>query len=333
MKGFLILLLAAVFTGSAEAGSAAFSADGKTLFFLGRAEGQIWTLDVASGKTAVLPGWKDKAPVGLARDGEGQLLVATENAVWTLDGGQFRKTIEAEVPEQRENGEKIRPLDVRDITVNPATGALLVLAAASPQNESFTASDFLILRKGAKALGPVFARRIADMWAMAYDKDGMFFFGSQGDLWSGETQEVEENTEWYAAVVNGTRAAPLAYQQTDLSNMSNTIVREVAATNRWVYAVMGNRYEMFLARLPKSAVAWHESEEPPESKKSWFRLAEALNGAEVVAPLADGFPVSLCSAPDGESVVCQVSEEDSPVLRLFPDEGASRTLAPFPAGE
>lgn len=243
----------------------------------------------------------------------GNILLTTDHALWVWDSVKNKTVTVAEADAK---------YSLDDVAYNPHMEDILLTAQENRTREVPVSGSTLIVRKGQNKAGVVFTRRIEWLRGMAFDEQGNFYFGGNGDLWVGE---IGTEDEGWAGILTGYRYAPLATFETAEHNGVQETVSEVAVCREWLYLSIGNRYGSSLVRMPKPEIT-RSGEEGLEThqdlRNRWPLMSKALLAAEIVAkPGTLARSGMLCVSPDGRRIVYQIADERGRAFMLMNNEG------------
>lgn len=282
-----------------SASEAAFSDDGATVWVIPVFETEfLWEIDTAS--------WEARQrPIGLAAeegmqslcvDEQGNLLIATDQAVWVLPPGE-------EEPERLVAFPK--PAMVKGISCVthegpvPVGTVFLAVHPETPEEETL-----FLMRPDRKALLPVFVRRLSDLTTVPHFSDsGRMIYGGNWDLWEGFFEVWEDEGIDKAGALGGSRFAPLALMNTDSANSGSMGVDGVAVLGEDAYAALGGRHMGALIRVPLPPENRYASNDGmhPELAESFAVMKSSLEEAEIIEEVERIDALAVQPSPDGGS--------------------------------
>ena len=321
----------AVSTLSVQAGSAFFSADGKTVTVVPRWKTDIlWQLNIDSGKLTelTLPAELKKEGVGaIARGGDGETLLTSGGAVWVLkEDGTAKRICDLGAAK-----------DPSDLFVATGQGAPVSdwLFVSAPDDADSSKRHILYARKpGAKAFQSVFCRRIENVYGGVFGEGGRLFFHANGDIWEGGlSTESEEGMP--AATLVGARIAPLAMLNTDGSNGGSMLVNSISPAGKWIYAGLRGHHMGCIMRvaLPAKPIYTETSDDIPDAKAHLAAMKASLDKTEILVENTGALDAFAACEVDGNPLVFYRGDTDDEGLGLWlwTGKGAPRRLATEPS--
>jgi hypothetical protein len=320
---FLVVGGVGMAASAGKAAEAVFSGDGRRIFLLDREQGpgQLYAINLAN---------REKLPFGIS-DLNGQPILAVDRSndttlVCLTPTGLYAYDLEAEetalvcgVPAGGE---------FQDLAVDPVTGMVaLTIFFTAEADDSW---QLWVLPPGGREAFATRVRRVSGIRGMAFTEQGEFYFGCDGDLWSGQIYEVGES-ESPGGVLGAYRCAPLATRETDNATSSQVGVSSIVAVDPWLYvhvSRMGGSGWGNVVRLAMPA-----GEVTPEGNPAYpftvFEHAAAYQKA--LASLVDlgenGSFAYLAVSPDGRTVYFQAAPAGGEIQDwLVIDHGAPQAL-------
>lgn len=277
---------------------AAFSADGTKLWVIPVFETEfLWEIETATWEATRRPvrGFAaEETPQSLCVDEKGDLLIATDRAVWVLPPGQEEPSLLASLP---------APAFVTGISCVTRPGPVpvgTVFLAVRPE----TAGDdtLYLMKPDRKALIPVFVRRLSDLTTVPrFSDSGRMVYGGNWDLWEGFFEVWEDEGVDRAGALGGSRFAPLALMNTDSANSGSMGVDGVAVLGEDVYAALGGRHMGALVRVPLPSENRYASNDGmhPELAESFAVMKRALGQAEILEEVEQIDALAVQPSPEG----------------------------------
>lgn len=295
VKSLLALAATIVCIGSATAGDAFFSTDGKTVTFVPLIRtGILWRLNVASGKLTELPlpaELKESNIDGLACGAEGEALFLAGNAVWVMvKDGSVKKVCEIGAVK-----------NATELCVAPSHGTSVDdwLFITGTEKEEDASPIFFARKPKQKTFAEVFCRRADGVNCGSFSNDGRFFFSVSGDIWEGGFAP-EDDPEMRMATLVGARIAPLGLLSTDMANAGSRSVRHLAVAGPWIYAGLAGHHmgAIVRVRMPKDSLYAPAVADPPDAKTHLNAMRDALAKTEVLVADTEGLS-ALCACEVG----------------------------------
>ena len=181
-------LAAVTIVTTGHAAEAAFSADGKFVYFFRRWESakpdepvDLTELDLQKRSSRKIDLSSLKPPGGfiaIDRWADG-LLLLTGRMLYTYDPKTQASSVVCEAPEDE---------GFEDVAADPKTGDILITGFVKPGHEDRLGWYYLA---GEKQLLLVTARRIDQMVSPTFSPEGLLLFGVHGDLWAGRISLVD----------------------------------------------------------------------------------------------------------------------------------------------
>ena len=317
MKLFcLTLALGALLIPSpALADNAFFSADGQTVYFLPRFKsGIIWQADVASGELTAIPlpkELKGAAPTGIARGGEGEMLLMAGKAAWVRKEDGTTKRLCDSGPAQE-------PLNILIATApeSPVADWLFVTA----DDPADTGRQIFFARKPVtKAFRNEYCRRVRSVGAGTFTKDGRLFFAADGDLWEGSFDKEDEDPDLPAATLIGARIAPVGTLNTDSANGGGMFAGALAAAGEWIYVGLGGHNMGSILRVPVPSKPLYSDAEAafPGPQAHLQAMSRTLAKTEVLVENAGRMDAFAACEIDGKPTVFYRGGIDTEGLGLW----------------
>jgi hypothetical protein len=277
---------------------AAFSSDGSKVWVIPVFETEfLWEIDTTTweaGRRPVRGFAAEETMQSLCLDEQGNLLVATDRALWTLAPGATEPRRLAALP---------KPSLIRGISCVTGKGPVpagTVFLAVRPESEED--ETLYLMRPDRKALLPVFVRRLADLTTVPQVSDsGRMVYGGNWDLWEGFLELWEDEGTDKAGALGGSRFAPLALMNTDSANSGSMGVDGVAVLGGDAYAALGGRHMGALIRVPlppENRYATNEGTHP-ELSGSFAVMKAALDGAVILEEVERVDALAVQPSPKG----------------------------------
>lgn len=216
--------------GSAKAGGAAFSSNGKLIYTPDHDEKpDVDVLDIGAGTMItkhlkLAKGSQDITAMSVASDG--RLWVLTESHLWLWDAISDEVALSETAPV----GAKFV-----DVACDFGTGRVLITAAVEKPEPDESVGRVLFKLNAEKPAMSVFVRRIDWIECPVFLDDGTILFGCEGDLWHGEI-ELDDDGDKSRGILNAYRYAPLATRETYGGTPMQTGVKNLAVSMGKVYA-------------------------------------------------------------------------------------------------
>lgn len=277
---------------------AAFSADGTKLWvipvfetdFLWEIETTTWT-----AKPRPVRGFAaEEAMQCLCLDEKGDLLVATDRAVWLLPPGEEEVRLIATLP---------GPAFVTGISCVTRPGPVpvgTVFLSVGPENGE--GDPLYLMKPDRKTLIPVFVRRLSDLTTVPrFSDSGRMVYGGNWDLWEGFFEAWDDGGVDRAGALGGSRFAPLALMNTDSANSGSMGVDGVAVLGEDVYAALGGRHMGALVRVPLPSENRYASNDGmhPELAESFAVMKRALGAADILEEVERIDALAVQPSPEG----------------------------------
>lgn len=328
---FRVLAAAALLVPSlAPAGDAFFSADGNTVTFLPRFKaGIIWQLEVASGKLKALPlpkELKGAAPTGIARGGEGEMLLTAGSAAWVVkEDGTAKRICDLGPAKEPQN------LFTATAAGSPVADWLFVSATEADDSNRLI---FYGRKPGTKAFEKVFCRRVENVRAGAFTEDGRLFFAADGDLWEGSFDPEGGEPGMPVATLIGARMAPVGTLNTDGANGGGMFVDAIAPAGKWIYVGLRGHHMGAILRVPVAGKPLYSDAEGtfPEPQAHLQAMSATLAKTEVLVENAGSMDAFAACEVDGKPMVFYRGDNDDEglALWLWTSTGKPRRLATEP---
>ena len=316
-----------LFVQALSAEDAVFSEDGTTIFVVPRSANGPGQLHVISLKTSEMTAIRVPEVLGpirkVARTKDGIILCMTPAAAytWNSETGDVERISNA--------GEASQFLDM---ICHPVTGVVAF------QMERSGRGPYSIQSWGARKvpekttmtrLPPNGIPHATEFRGMAFDSEGSFFFGCDGDLWHGDIRNEHVRCELYSY-----RYAPLAGRGSFGSgNPAQMGVKSIVAAGSWLYVHhyrMGGsgRGEIIRLAKPERKISTDGTPDYPgpgfEERVGVYK--RALRSATVVGKNDDSY-ACIAASPDGKLVYFRAEAEGEMAHWLVRDHGAPKQLA------
>lgn len=315
---FLLPLFAVGLPALSPAGDAAFSRDGKHVYKTSFADSpELERKQLSDGtvkKVGLEPLLGKGGIAAVSRDNQGRILCAIGAVLWAWD-------------DRENNAAKIFTLEdgwsIRDIAHDPVKDRTLIGAVGEVEDWPQPVYRLFVPGADGAKLVEVNTRRIDHISGMEFSRDGLLFFGTEGDLWVGQVHDEvyrrsSENPEEAARLaklppeidvtLRAFRFGPLATRETQNATPGQTGVRAVTVTNEHVYAHvarMGGSGWGDVVRLSRPSVRLEKIDADAESDSHVdlpFGIAEyleiykrALGSVELLGD--NGRLAYLCTSP------------------------------------
>lgn len=325
----VIISMIALFTVASSGEEAVFSADGDKIFIAPRSAVGSPRLQVVSlragEETAVdIPGMTE--PIRkVSRTTDGSILCMTAGAVfaWKPDTGKAERVSDA--------GEAGQFLD---IICHPVTGALVFQVARGGRQPYWTQSWGPRKAPERTTLKILPARGIPhgiEFRGMAFDSEGSFFFGCDGDLWHGDFRDV-------AYPLGGNlfsyRYAPLAGRGSVGGGVAAEMgVRSIIVAGPWLYIYryrIGGTGWGEVIRIAKPLVRTDPDGTPdypgPGFSETTVVYKRALGSATVLGKNDHSFPC-IAASLDGNLVYFRADNDGKMAHWIVRKHGVPERLA------
>jgi len=300
----VIISMIALFTVASSGEEAVFSADGDKIFIAprsgtGPAKLHVIFLKAGEANAVDIPGVTE--PIRrVARTKDGRILCMTARAVfaWKSDTGKVERISDA--------GELGQFLDM---IYHPVTGALVFQVEHGKRQPYWTQSWGAHKAPERTPFNILPARGIPhgiEFRGMAFDSEGAFFFGCDGDLWHGDFRDVAypSGGELYSY-----RYAPLAGRgSSGGGNPAQMGVNSIVAAGPWLYIYhyrLGGTGRGEVIRIAKPLVKTDPDGTPdypgPGFSETTVVYKRALGSATVLGNNDHSFPC-IAASLDGNLV-------------------------------
>ena len=302
-SAFSLTVAGAWNTPHLQAADAAFSSDGKRIYYLDAPQekgGALTVLDLESGtvKDSTVPALaKDGEILALSRGAKESLLLLTKNHLWRWNA----KTNAAQSIETAPAG-----AIYQDVAADAKSGHIVLTTyTEKPEPDSSVHGLYLKRSESEKAV-EVFVRRVSRLSALTFLPDGSLLFGSDGDLWHGTVDwDTEAEAGHPRGLLNSYRLAPLATRESTSATPSQIGVQHLAVSHGKVYAEvsrMGGSGWGDLVRLSAPPIVVKGELNIVDGLKERLDLySRMLKSVEILSPDQDSESF-LCTSPDGDAV-------------------------------
>jgi len=305
-------VIALVWTSSAIAGRAAFTADGKSVYLTDLdTPGSLDMIDMESGKaTKVKVGLgKDDVVGGIALAKDGAFYLVTKHSLWHWTPGEAKAKWMEKPPEKGTFHDVACNFKTDEVLITDENGSnlyykrdrrspLIFVGIRYPPGQEITA-------------------------APVYLQDGSFLFAADGDLWHGFIELTADGSRTLADLV-AYRYAPMCERETYNGTPIQTGILGIAAGKKKVYVdfsrIHGSGWgSIKMLNLPE------QKDRKWQSKNSAETTVLTLKSIEETDEDTSGCLTYLCGSADGRLVYYgnRMNPESRRVGYLFRDDSKS----------
>ncbi|MEJ6644613.1 MAG: hypothetical protein QNL33_15290 [Akkermansiaceae bacterium] len=332
LRACLVLItisMIVVFSQTASGEDAVFSADGKTIYIVplfGTSPDKLQAVSLTVGEVTAIEIPEGPGPISkVARTKDGRILCMSSVAVhaWRPTTGEVERISEA--------GESSQFLDM---TYDPVSGVVVFQREQSGRQPYWTQSwgaRKVPERTSMKMLPANGIPHGTELRGMAFDPEGSFFFGCDGDLWHGDFRDVEypSGGELYSY-----RYAPLAGRSSSGGgSVAQMGVKSIVAAGPWLYIHnyrMGGTGWGEVIRIAKPEVKAKPNGTRDYPSPEFGEIAavykRALESSTVLGKNDSSTPC-LAASPDGSLVYFQAETQGEMAHWLVRNHGVPERLA------